>query len=68
MDDPIKQSKIIPKFIEAAAKISKPEEFKKQKRMLMFIDDYDYKKEKVFNKAMKVGTKDQKVAIEGLKP
>jgi hypothetical protein len=65
---PIKQSKIIPIFIESAAKICEPEEFKKHVKMLMLIDDFDYKKEKVFNKAIKVGTKNQKKIIEDLKP
>ena len=65
---PIKQSEIIPKFIESAAKVSKPNEFKNQIKMLMFIDDYDFKKEKVFNKAMKAGSKEHKKAIEKLKP
>jgi hypothetical protein len=65
---PIKQATFIPKYIESIAKTKTAEGFKNGIKMLMDIDDYDYKKTKVFNKAMRVGTKEQKNAIIQMKP
>ena len=65
---PIKQATIIPKYIESMAKTKTAEGFKNGIKMLMDIDDYDYKKTKVLNKAMRVGTQEQKNAIKQMKP
>lgn len=64
---PIKQATYIPKYIESMAKTKTAEGFKRGIKMLMDFDDYDYKKTKVFNKAMRVGTQEQKNAIKQMK-
>lgn len=64
----IKYSQIIPKYIESMAFVCTPEEFKKRIKLLMMIDNYEYNKLEVFNKAMKAGNQEQKKAIIDLNP
>lgn len=65
---PIKQSLIIPKYIEAMAKSKSPDEYRKGVKMLMAIDDYEYKRTKVYNKAIRAGTPEQRRLIKELQP
>ena len=63
---PIKQSDVIPRYIESISKVCLPEEYKERIKLVMNIDAHDYQKSKILNKAFEVGNREQKKCIEEL--
>jgi len=64
---PIKQSVVIPKYIESISKVCKPEEYKERIKLVMNIDAHDYQKSKIFDKAIEVASREQRKSIEELR-
>ena len=64
---PIKQSEVIPRYIESISKVCLPEDYKERIKLVMNIDAHDYQKSKILNKAFEVGNREQKKCIEELR-